>query len=76
MGVLFDVNEGGFWSGSWGDRPEGKDDRERETREHLAAINLLDHAAHAFRVPPLHPGGRTHVPFWSDLANGAENCDG
>jgi hypothetical protein len=37
--------------------------------------NLLDYVAHEFRVPPLHPGARTHVPFWSDLAEGAENGD-
>ena len=34
--------------------------------------NLLDYVAHEFGVPPLHPGpARTHVPFWSDLAEGA-----
>jgi hypothetical protein len=37
--------------------------------------NLLDYVAREFRVPPLHPSDRTHVPFWSDLADGAENCD-
>lgn len=35
--------------------------------------NLLDYVAHEFRVPPLHPSARTHVPFWSDLSNGAES---
>ena len=37
--------------------------------------NLLDYVAHEFHVPPLHPTERTHVPFWSDLAEGAENRD-
>ncbi len=37
--------------------------------------NLLDYIAHEFRLPPLHPSDRTHVPFWSDVANGAENRD-
>jgi hypothetical protein len=37
--------------------------------------NLLDYVAHEFRVPPLHPSDRTHVPFWSELAEGAENRD-
>ena len=110
-GVLFDVHKNGFWPDSWGDRPEGKDDREREARAHLALVpalvpvfshryltsdprfdpspifsvhqadvifygdNLLDYVAHEFRVSPLHPGARTHVPFWSDLAEGAGNCD-
>ena len=25
--------------------------------------NLLDYVAHEFRIPPLHPSDRTHVPF-------------
>lgn len=38
--------------------------------------DLLDYVAHEFRVPPLHPSPeRTYVPFWSDLAEGAENRD-
>lgn len=37
--------------------------------------NLLDYVAHEFHVPPLHPSSRTDVPFWSDLAEGAENRD-
>ena len=37
--------------------------------------NLLDYVAHEFRIPPLHPSDRTHVPFWSDLAEGAEDRD-
>jgi hypothetical protein len=38
--------------------------------------NLLDYVAHEFHVPPLHPSpDRRHVPFWSDLAEGAENRD-
>ncbi|CAN5269427.1 hypothetical protein BH09ACT11_BH09ACT11_13070 [soil metagenome] len=110
-GVIFDVHNNGFWPASWRDRPEGKDDREREARAHLAGVprlvpvfshrclasdpqfkpspvfsvhqtdvifygdNLLDYVAHEFRVPPLHPSDRTHVPFWSDLSEGAENRD-
>lgn len=35
--------------------------------------NLLDYVAHEFRVPPRHPSDRTYVPFWSDLAEGAES---
>lgn len=37
--------------------------------------NLLDYVAREFRMPPLHPSERTHVPFWSDLSEGAENRD-
>lgn len=38
--------------------------------------NLLDWVAHEFKVLPLHPSPtRTHVPFWSDLAQGAESQD-
>jgi hypothetical protein len=110
-GVIFDVHQNGFWPASWGDRPEGKDDREREARARLAGVprlvpvyshrclasdpqfkpcpvfsvhqtdvvfygdNLLDYVAHEFRVPPLNPSERTHVPFWSDLSEGAENRD-
>lgn len=37
--------------------------------------NLLDYVAHEFNVPPLHPGERRHVPFWSDLAEGLEAVD-
>ena len=37
--------------------------------------DLLDYVAHEFHVPPLHPADRTHVPFWSDIAEGAENRD-
>lgn len=37
--------------------------------------NLLDYVAHEFGVPPLHPSNRTYVPFWSDLADGAEDRD-
>jgi hypothetical protein len=40
--------------------------------------NLLDYVAHEFNTPPLHPatpGERPHLPFWSDLAEGADNAD-
>jgi hypothetical protein len=37
--------------------------------------DLLDYVAHEFHVHPLHPSERTHVPFWSELAEGAENRD-
>ncbi|WP_353951173.1 hypothetical protein V6K52_16265 [Knoellia sp. S7-12] len=38
--------------------------------------NLLDYVAHEFHIPPLNPSSnRSHVPFWSDLAEGAENRD-
>ena len=40
--------------------------------------NLLDYVAHEFRVGPLHPtdpADRTHVYFWSDLAEGATDTD-
>jgi hypothetical protein len=38
--------------------------------------DLLDYVAHECKVPPLHPlPGRAHAPFWSDLAEGAENPD-
>lgn len=110
-GVIFDVDNNGFWPASWGARPDGKEDREREAREHLALVpslvplfshrflasdprcvpspvfsvhqsdvifygdNLLDYVAHEFRVPPLHPSTRTHVPFWSELSEGAGNLD-
>lgn len=110
-GVIFDVHTNDFWPASWGARPDGKDDREREALAHLARVprlvpvfshrclasdpqfapspvfsvhqtdvifygdNVLDYVAHEFRVPPLHPSERTHVPFWSDLSEGAENRD-
>ncbi len=110
-GVIFDVRQNGFWPVSWGDRPDGRDDRESEARAHLARVpelvpvfshrylasdpqfapspvfsvyqtdiifygdNLLDYIAHEFRAPPLHPSDRTHVPFWSDVAEGAEDRD-
>jgi len=41
----------------------------------LYGDNLLDYIAHEFRVPPLHPSDRTRVPFWTDLAEGADNRD-
>jgi hypothetical protein len=41
----------------------------------LYGDNLLDYVAHEFRVPPHHPSDRTHVPFWSEVADGAENRD-
>lgn len=109
-GVLFDVHNNGFWPASWGDCPDGKDDREREARANLDRVprlvpvyshryltsdpqfdpspvfsvhqadvifygdNLLDYVAHEFAVPPRHPSSdRTHVPFWSDLAEGADD---
>ena len=110
-GVIFDVHNNGFWPASWGPRPDGDEDREREARSHLAHVprlvpvfshrcltsdpqfapspvfsvhqtdvifygdNLLDYVAHEFGVPPLHPSNRTQVPFWSGLAEGAENGD-
>lgn len=110
-GVIFDVHNNDFWPVSWGDRPLGRDDREREARGHLARVprlvplyahrcltsdpkfrpspvfsvfqtdvvfygdNLLDYVANEFGVPPLHPSVRTHVPFWSDLSEGAEVRD-
>lgn len=38
--------------------------------------DLLDYVSHEFNVPPLHPSAeRTYVPFWSDLADGADNRD-
>lgn len=37
--------------------------------------NLLDYVAHEFHAPPRHPSDRTHVPFWSDHCQGAENVD-
>ena len=37
--------------------------------------NLLDYVAHQFGAPPVHPSDRTYVPFWSSLAEGAENGD-
>jgi hypothetical protein len=105
------VRNNDFWPASWGDRPDAKDDREREARAHLAGVaglipvfshryltsepefspspvfsvyqtdvisygdNLVDYLAHEFHLGPLHPSERTHVPFWSDLAEGAENRD-
>lgn len=110
-GILFDVHNNGFWPASWGTRPDGRTDREREARAQFARVpqlipihshrfltsdprfhpspvfsvyqtdvifygdDLLDYVAHEFHVPPLHPSSRTHVPFWSDLAEGAETCD-
>lgn len=35
-GVIFDVHNNGFWPASWGARPGGKDDREREARALMA----------------------------------------
>lgn len=105
------MHNNGFWPASWGDVPDGKDERERRARAHLALVprlipvfshryltaepqftpspvfsvyqadvivygdNFLDYVAHEFGVPPLHPSDRTYVPFWSDLAEGAENRD-
>ena len=38
--------------------------------------DLLDYVALEFKVPPRHPSpDRAHVPFWSDLAEGAESRD-
>ncbi|HEX8094088.1 SMI1/KNR4 family protein [Jatrophihabitans sp.] len=38
--------------------------------------NLVDYIAHEFKVPPLEPSSnRARVPFWSDLAEGAESRD-
>lgn len=38
--------------------------------------DLLDYVAHEFKLPPPHPlPDRAHVPFWSDLAEGAEGRD-
>ncbi len=37
--------------------------------------DLLDYVAYEFGAPPRHPSARTHVPFWSNLAEGAENSD-
>ena len=38
--------------------------------------DLLDYVAYEFKVPPLHPAlNRTHVPYWSNLAEGAEDQD-
>lgn len=38
--------------------------------------DLLDYVAREFGVSPFHPAAtRTYVPFWSDLADGAENAD-
>ena len=37
--------------------------------------DLVDYVAHEFGAPPRHPADRTHVPFWTDLAEGAENPD-
>lgn len=38
--------------------------------------NLVDYVAHEFNVPPLEPSAsRVRVPFWSDLAEGAESRD-
>jgi hypothetical protein len=38
--------------------------------------NLLDYVAHEFKVSPLEPStDRPRVPFWGDLADGAENQD-
>lgn len=110
-GTLFDVHNAGFRPTSWGTRPDGTEDRERQARAHLACVpklvpiyshryltsdarfypspvfsvhqtdvivygdNLLDYVAHEFHVPPLHPANRTRVPFWSDLAEGADTCD-
>ena len=37
--------------------------------------NLLDYVAHEFKLHPLEPSTRVHVPFWSDLAEGAESRD-
>lgn len=38
--------------------------------------DILDYLSHEFRVPPRHPARRrSHVPFWSDLADGAESSD-
>ena len=38
--------------------------------------NVLDYVAHEFKVPPRHPSpNRTHVPFWSDLAENVDERD-
>lgn len=37
--------------------------------------DLLDYVAREFNAPPFNPGARMRVPFWSDLAEGAEDCD-
>ena len=110
-GLLFDVRNNGFWPASWGDAPDGEEDREPQARAHPVRVprltpifahryltadeqftpspvfsvhqtdvifygdDLLDYVAHEFHVPPPHPSARTYVPFWSDLADGAENPD-
>lgn len=40
-GVVFDVQNNGFWPASWGDRPVDHDERERLAREHLATAPRL-----------------------------------
>ncbi|MFS3127558.1 hypothetical protein ACLM5J_04055 [Nocardioides sp. Bht2] len=110
-GVLFGVHNNGFWPSSWADRPDAREEREREARSHRAHVptlapvyshrylasgpqfcpspvfsvyqidvivygdNLLDYSAREFRLYPFDPSDRTHVPFWSDLAKGAEDRD-
>jgi hypothetical protein len=110
--AVFDVHNNAFWPSSWGARPDGRAERERRARTHLARVpllvpifshryltvdpeyrpspvfsvyqtdviyygdNLLDYVAHEFKVPPLDPSpDRIHVPFWSELAEGAEDQD-
>lgn len=110
-GVLYDVRHNGFWPCSWGPRPRGTHDRERDARAHLSLVpklvpiyshrylasdprfepspvfsvhqtdvvvygdNLLDYVAREFRGSPSHRSGRTRVPFWSALAEGAASRD-
>lgn len=40
-GVLFDVQNSGFWPTSLGDQRDGTEDREREARGHLARVPKL-----------------------------------
>ena len=57
--------------------------RDRDGQCRLGAVrhvvggdDLFDYVAHEFKVPPLHPSpDRANVPFWSAMAEGAENRD-
>ncbi|WP_162799477.1 hypothetical protein [Nocardioides sp. 616] len=73
-GVIFDVHNNGFWPASWGERPDGKDDREREARAHLAGvprlIPLFSHRCIAsdprFKPGPVFSVYQTDVNFYGD----------
>ncbi|WP_286930655.1 MULTISPECIES: hypothetical protein [Aeromicrobium] len=73
-GALFDVHNSGFWPVSWGDAPDGRDERERRARSHLVRVpRLVPLFSHRYLAsdPQFCPGPvfsvyQTDVVFYGD----------